>query len=283
MESFLEESRVSYLSPDPRSCRLPRVRVSPPLHPPYRRSSRPPVSRGVLHLGERNNRRIADFARPRRPPVRFAETSKGKPLDDKTVLGAHASGRKSSPCRGFVKSRSARSSRTMPTRGRRNPSSASSTNNRDTSTCATRGALINTCARLYPSHALSPPVGMVSEQRALFSWPPGIVHSPPELQKISNLAEVPTDRCPLPCHTDTRTPQPAPTRRLLMPSIERCEVPSCEIRPHYGYDGEAPRFCAQHRAEGMHNLRSRRCQVHADCTTTVVPTDLLFMCTCKAP
>lgn len=41
----------------------------------------------------------------------------------------------------------------------------------------------------------------------------------------------------------------------------RCEVPNCEIRPHYGYDGEAPRFCAQHRAEGMHNLRSRRCQV----------------------
>lgn len=38
-------------------------------------------------------------------------------------------------------------------------------------------------------------------------------------------------------------------------------MPNCEIRPHYGYDGEAPRFCAQHRAEGMHNLRSRRCQV----------------------
>lgn len=43
--------------------------------------------------------------------------------------------------------------------------------------------------------------------------------------------------------------------------LGRCEVPNCEIRPHYGYDGEAPRFCAQHRAEGMHNLRSRRCQV----------------------
>ena len=38
-------------------------------------------------------------------------------------------------------------------------------------------------------------------------------------------------------------------------------MPNCDIRPHYGYDGEAPRFCAQHRAEGMHNLRSRRCQV----------------------
>lgn len=52
---------------------------------------------------------------------------------------------------------------------------------------------------------------------------------------------------------------------LLIAGRVRCDVPECTVKPNYGFDGEAPRFCAAHKQEGMQNLSRGRCKVKTRC------------------
>lgn len=40
-----------------------------------------------------------------------------------------------------------------------------------------------------------------------------------------------------------------------------CAAPGCKKHPHFGFIEGGPRFCAQHRADGMVDVKHRRCAV----------------------